>query len=148
MSKRSLDSIRGAGVFLSLATAAMCLLLLVAGCKPAIATRSEPAAQEKPSQHPPPAQATVESHPSVQVVAAGPRFAVQVAAFPKRSDAEALAARLSDLYGLQTLVAPVDMGGGTQFRVRLLTETRDQAQNLADTFLRTQKLKVWIIPLT
>lgn len=148
MSKRRPNALPGVSLALSLGAAAIFLLFPVAGCKPSAPTRSGPAAQEKPLEQPPAAQAHVEPHPPVQVVTAGPHFAVQVAAFAQRADAEALAARLSDLYGLQTLVAPVETDGGTQFRVRLLTETKEQAQNLADTFLRTQKLKVWIIPLS
>jgi hypothetical protein len=75
------------------------------------------------------------------------RFAVQVAALNDRPSAEVLASRLSDHFGLQTLVAPVESNGATLYRVRVLVESKEEANKLADTFLRTESLKVWIVPL-
>jgi cell division protein FtsN len=72
---------------------------------------------------------------------------VQVAAFGRRASAEALASRLADQFGLQTLVAPVEAHGQNLYRVRLLVGSKDQAENVANTFLRTAKLKVWIVAL-
>jgi len=76
-----------------------------------------------------------------------PHFAVQVAAYEQRSGAEVLASRLSAETGFQTLVAPVEVQGKTYYRVRIMVETKDQADDLANTFLRTSKLKVWVVPL-
>jgi hypothetical protein len=58
-----------------------------------------------------------------------------------------LAAQVSEQYGLQTLVAPVEAGGETMYRVRLLVASKDEAESVADSFLRNEKLKVWIVPL-
>jgi hypothetical protein len=58
-----------------------------------------------------------------------------------------LAYQLSEKYGLQTLVAPVEAHGGTLYRVRLLVENKDQAESLANTFLRAENRKVWIVAL-
>jgi cell division septation protein DedD len=89
----------------------------------------------------------VEASAPVQPVPEGPHFAVQVEASERRADAEALASRLSEQYGLQTLVAPVEVGGHTLYRVRLLVKNKDEAKSLANTFLRTEKVNAWIVPL-
>ena len=76
-----------------------------------------------------------------------PRFAVQAAAFDEREPAERLAARLSDEFGCQTMVAPVELNGKTLFRVRMLVRTKQEAQNLADALTRKTNVKAWIDPL-
>jgi cell division septation protein DedD len=121
-------------------------LLPAAACKHAPANQSRPVAKDEHSQQPAPS-APVAAPAPVPVLSQGPRFAVQVAAFDRRASAEALASRLSDQFGVQTLVAPVEAQGQTLYRVRLLVETKDQAENVADTFLRSEKLKVWIVAL-
>jgi cell division septation protein DedD len=121
-------------------------LLPAAACTHTPANQSRPISKDEHSQQPAASVPAGELTP-VPVPSQGPRFAVQVAAFDRRPSAEALASRLSDQFGLQTLVAPVEAHGQTLYRVRILVGNRDQAENVADTFLRTQKLKVWIVAL-
>lgn len=124
---------------------ALSLLLPFAGCKHAPAPQSPPIAKDSPSQQP--AAAPAAASASVQVLPPGPHFAVQVAAYNRRENAEALAAQLSEQFGLQALVAPVEAHGATLYRVRLLVENKDQAESVANTFLRTENKKVWIVAL-
>ena len=126
---------------------ALLLLLPLPVLGRAPVTQSPLSTKEEHSQQAAAAPALVEAPAPPQSVPEGPRFAVQVAAFDRRAGAEALAYRLSEQYGLETLVAPVDVRGETKYRVRLLVKNKDQAKSLADTFLRTEKLKVWIVPL-
>jgi len=121
-------------------------LLPAAACKHAPANQSQPTAKDDHSQQPA-ASAPAGTPAPVPVLPQGPRFAVQVAAFGRRASAEALASRLADQFGLQTLVAPVEAHGQNLYRVRLLVGSKDQAENVANTFLRTAKLKVWIVAL-
>ena len=123
------------------------MLLPSAGCKQASAPPSRPSEKGEHSQPPATAPAPVEARAPAQSVPEGPRFAVQVAAFEGRADAEALAYRLSEQYGLQTLVAPVEVCGDTLYRVRLLVRNKNEAKRLAKTFLRRDKLEVWIVRL-
>ncbi len=129
----------------ALALAAL-LILPAAGCKRAPASPSRPLAEGQQS-HPEAAAAADAARAPVLVPVEGPRFAVQVAAFDNRASAEALASRLSDHFGLQTMVAPVESKGLTLYRVRLLVGSRDEADKLAETFQHTENLKVWIVPL-
>jgi cell division septation protein DedD len=138
---------RGQPYALSALVLALLVLPPVAGCKHASAPRSRPSTKDEHSQQPATAPAPVEAPAPAQLVPVGPRFAVQVAAFDRRADAEALASRLSEQYGLQTLVAPVEVCGDTLYRVRLMAQNKDEAKSLANTFLRTENLKVWIVPL-
>jgi hypothetical protein len=126
---------------------ALFMLLPVADCKHAPVTQSPPSTKDEHSLQPAAAAAPVEAPAPVQSVPEGPRFAVQVAAYDRRAGAEALASRLSEQYGLQTLVTPVETRGETKYRVRLLVKNKDQAESLAKTFLRTENLKVWIVAL-
>jgi cell division protein FtsN len=126
---------------------ALIVLLPAGGCKHASAPQSRAPANEEHSQQPAAGPAPLEAPAPAQSVPEGPRFAVQVAAYDQRADAEALASRFSEQYGLQTLVAPVEAHGKTLYRVRLLVQDENQAKSLADTFLRTAKLKVWIVAL-
>jgi len=128
----------------ALAIAAL-LVFLVAGCKRESPSRS--AAQVPPSHPQGVAKAQDAPRAPLEVPVQRPRFAVQVAALDDRSNAEALASRLSDHFGLQTLVAPVEANGATLYRVRLLVGSKEEADKLAETFLRTENLKVWIAPL-
>lgn len=124
---------------------ALLALLPMAGCKHAPAAQSQPSAKNDRSQQP--AAAPAGALAPVQVPPPSPHFAVQVAAFSRRADAEALAAQVSEQYGLQTWVAPVEAGGETMYRVRLLVGSKDEAESVADSFLRNEKLKVWIVTL-
>jgi cell division protein FtsN len=126
---------------------AMLVLLPAGGCKRAPAPQSRPLTNDQHSQQSAAGPAPVAAPAPAQSVPEGPRFAVQVAAYDQRADAEALASRFSEQYGLQTLVAPVEARGKTLYRVRLLVENENQARSLANTFLRTEKLKVWIVAL-
>ena len=130
----------------ALAFAAL-VLVAASGCTHAPASPSGPITNDQLSQ--PPAAVTVPDAASapVEVPVQEPHFAVQVAALDDRPSAEALASRLSDHFGLQTVVAPVDARGVTLYRVRLLVRSKDEADKLAETFLNTDKLKVWIVPL-
>jgi len=130
----------------ALAFAAL-VLLAAAGCKHTPAAPSHPIANDQQAQQLA-AVTTRDAAPApVQVPVQQPRFAVQVAAVDSRPSAEALASRLSDHFGLQTLVAPVESNGATLYRVRLLVGSKDEADKLAETFLRTENLKVWVVPL-
>ena len=124
---------------------ALLALLPTAGCRHAPAAQSQPSAKNDRSQQP--AAAPAGALAPFQVPPPSPHFAIQVAAFNRRADAEALAAQISEQYGLQTLVAPVEAGGATMYRVRLLVASKDEAESVADSFLRNEKLKVWIVPL-
>ena len=124
---------------------ALLALLPTAGCRHASANRSETSAQNGRSQQS--ASAPAGALAPVQDSSRGPHFAVQVAAFNRRADAEALAAQVSEQYGLQAWVAPVEAGGQTMYRVRLLVRSKDEAQSVAESFLRNEKLKVWIVTL-
>jgi cell division protein FtsN len=126
---------------------ALLALLVVASCKHAPPLQSRSLTKDEHSQQPAAAPAPVEAPAPAQSVPEGPRFAVQVAAFDQRADAEALASRLSEQCGLQTLVAPVEARGKTLYRVRLLVQNKNQAKSLASAFLRTEKLKVWVVSL-
>jgi len=124
---------------------ALLALLPMAGCKHVPAAQSQPSAKNDRSQQS--AAAPAGALAPVEVPSPGLHFAVQVAAFGRRADAEALAARVSEQYGLQTLVAPVETGGGTLYRVRLLVGSKEEAESVAESFLHNEKLKVWIVTL-
>ena len=76
-----------------------------------------------------------------------PRFAVQLGAFLKRANAEALANRVSSRYQQETLVAPWEVNGRTVYRVRILVETEAEAESLSARIGREQKLKTWIVTI-
>ena len=126
---------------------ALLMLLPAAACRHAPAPPSRPSEKDEHSQQPDMIPRPVEAPTPAQSVLGGPRFAVQVGAFGQRAHAEALASRLSEQYGLQTLVAPVEARAKTLYRVRLLVQNKNQAKSLANNFLRTVKLKVWIVAL-
>jgi hypothetical protein len=123
---------------------AVLVALLAADCRHAPLPEKRSSTSGERSQ-----QANVQSAPAAPARPAftWPHFAVQVAAYEQRSGAEVLASRLSAETGFQTLVAPVEVQGKTYYRVRIMVETKDQADDLANTFLRTSKLKVWVVPL-
>ena len=123
------------------------LLLPVAGCGQTMPLQSPSSTKDEHSQQPAAAPAPVEAPAPPQSVPEGPRFAVQVAAYDRRDGAEALASRLSEQYGFQTLVTPVEVGGETKYRVRLLVKNKAETESLANDFLRTENVKVWIVAL-
>jgi len=119
-------------------------LLAFTNCQNSAPPAPKPAAHAEPS--PIPAQ-PAEKPPAETAAPLRPRFAVQAAAFDEREPAERLAARLSDEFGCQTMVAPVELNGKTLFRVRMLVRTKQEAQNLADALTRKTNVKAWIDPL-
>jgi cell division septation protein DedD len=147
---------------------------LQVGLTPEAAPETPPAREAPPSPEPPAAQPPPEPQPPVAPqppataeppvssqppaapqppVPAGegkslvPRFAVQVSAFENRARAEALSAELTRRYQQPFLVAPVKVHNTTLYRVRILVETENDAEALALTLLRNQKIKVWIVAL-
>ncbi len=88
---------------------------------------------------------TTQPETSVEVQRA--RFAVQLGAFLKRANAEALASRISSRYQRETLVAPWEVNGRTVYRVRILVETEAEAESLSARIGHEQKLKTWIVPI-
>ena len=85
--------------------------------------------------------------PETSVEVPRARFAVQVGAFLKRANAEALANRISSRYQRETLVAPWEVNGRTVYRVRILVETEAEAESLSARIGREQKLKTWIVTI-
>ncbi len=73
------------------------------------------------------------------------RFAVQLGAFGKRSDAEALAQKISNLYKLDVVVAPANVDGRAVYRVRILAASKEEAETLAARIGAEQKLKTWVV---
>ena len=120
--------------------------LAIPGCQNGSQPAPKSSTQSASSPRPAPPTVAKEVLPE-SVGSLRPHFALQVAAFNERSDAERLAARLSDEYACQTLVAPVELDGKTLFRVRMLVQTRDEAQSLADALSSKAKVKPWIDPL-
>jgi cell division protein FtsN len=119
-------------------------LLALTSCQNSAPPAPKPAAQAESS--PIPAQ-PAEKLPAQTVSPLRPRFAVQAAAFDERGPAEKLAAKLSDDFGYQTMVAPVELNGKTLYRVRMLVRTKQEAENLADALASKAKVKAWIDPL-
>lgn len=76
-----------------------------------------------------------------------PHFAVQVGAFPDRARAEVMASHLSTLYQQEIMIAPIEVRGKTLYRVRFLVGTKADAEVLANSMLREQRLKTWIVAL-
>jgi cell division septation protein DedD len=74
-------------------------------------------------------------------------FALQARAFQNRANAEALSLQLSGKYHRTTLVTPVEAGGRTFYRVRILVETKADADALSASLVRDEKISPWIIPL-
>ncbi len=85
--------------------------------------------------------------PETSVEVPRARFAVQLGAFLKRTNAEALANRISSRYQREALVLPADLSGKTVYRVRILVETEAEAESLSARIRREQKLKTWIVTI-
>jgi cell division septation protein DedD len=114
--------------------------LLGAGCGNQPAPPPHPSASEAVKKEPAPKLIAVPPQPE-------PHFAVQIGAFADRARAEALASQLSNLYQQEILVAPVEVRGKTLYRVRFLVGTKAGAEALANSMLREQRLKAWVVVL-
>jgi cell division septation protein DedD len=79
-------------------------------------------------------------------VSPSPRFAVQVAAYENRAQAEALARRLSPRHELVT-VSPAQVNGKLHYRVRIPAETGADAEHLAATLRRELGVEAWVVYL-
>ncbi|HXJ93296.1 MAG TPA: SPOR domain-containing protein [Terriglobia bacterium] len=119
-------------------------LLVLTSCRNSVSPAPKPAAHTESS---PIAAQPAEKPPAETASPLRPRFAVQAAAFDQRDPAEKLAAQLSDEFGYQTMVAPVELNGKTLYRVRMLVRTKQEADNLADALASKAKVKAWIDPL-
>ncbi len=119
-------------------------LLVLTSCQKSAPPAPKPAAHTESSPIPvqPAEKTTAETASPLR-----PRFAVQAAAFDQREPAEKLAAALSDEFGYQTMVAPVELNGKTLYRVRMLVRTKQEAENLAGALASKAKVKAWIDPL-
>lgn len=75
------------------------------------------------------------------------RFAVQVAAYEERDNAEELAKQLSLYEGRRILVVPAEVKGRTYYRVRIPVETQPEAEALAVRISREQQLPTWVVKI-
>jgi cell division septation protein DedD len=72
-------------------------------------------------------------------------FAVQVGAYGSAETARALAKKLGSRYDFKGTVDPVDSGGRTLHRVRLLTPSEADARALVARIRREQKLDAIVV---
>ncbi len=114
--------------------------LLGTGCGSPPAPESRPSGPETVTKKP-------ESTPSVARTPTRPHFAVQVGAFVKRARADELAFQLSTRYQKLVLTTPTQVGNRTIYRVRILVDTEAEAEALALTLFRDQKLNSWVVAL-
>jgi cell division septation protein DedD len=112
--------------------------MLEAGCGKPPAPESRPSAPETVANKPEPTQPLIGTP-------ARPQFAVQVSAFEKRARADALALQLSTRYQKPVLTTPTNVGSRTLYRVRILVDTKADADALVLTLSRDQNLKAWIV---
>jgi SPOR domain len=84
--------------------------------------------------------------PLVTGTTTSPRFAIQVSALEDRTQADELSIKLADRYKKQVLITPTKVGNKTFYRVRILVETKPDAEVLALALRREQKLQTWIVP--
>jgi hypothetical protein len=75
-----------------------------------------------------------------------PHFAVQVGAMGDRTQADQLALQLANRYKKQVLIQPTKVGEQTLYRVRILVETKPEAEALALVLRREQHLRGFIVP--
>jgi hypothetical protein len=83
---------------------------------------------------------------SVPAVPRQRHFAVQVAAYESRPEAEALAQHLSARHELVT-VSPADINGKAYYRVRIPAETGADADRLAVGLRRQLGVEAWVVYL-
>ena len=95
-----------------------------------------------------PASIATSSQPGTGKAVPRHRFAVQLGAFEKRGVAEALGQELSSHYQRTMLVTPVTVRGRTVYRVRILVQTKAEAEALAARIRREEKMKIWVVSLT
>ncbi len=74
------------------------------------------------------------------------QFGVQLGAFSSRAVAEALAQQLASRYP-HPVVSPIEQQGKLLYRVRIPTETRTQADQLAARLRKEQRLECWVVKL-
>jgi cell division septation protein DedD len=118
-------------------------LLLAASL--AIGCRSTPAPESRSSAPETPAQ-KLEMPPLVAGTTTRPHFAVQVGAMGNRTQADQLALQLANRYKKQVLIQPTKVGEHTLYRVRILVETKPEAEALVVALRREQDLKAFIVP--
>jgi cell division protein FtsN len=88
----------------------------------------------------------LEVPPLVAGTTTHPRFAIQVGALRERNQADELALQLANRYKKQVLITPTEVGDQTRYRVRVLVETKPEAEVLALALRREQQLQTWIVP--
>jgi UDP-N-acetylglucosamine transferase subunit ALG13 len=76
-----------------------------------------------------------------------PRFSVQVGAYANRNAAEAVAQRFAATYQYQPQVTPVQVRDGVLYRVRLLTPTEGEANQLAERLGAEHGIEPLVTPL-
>ncbi len=137
------DSMRTEGLNNAAANSWLGFLLLVAsfatGCRSAPAPESRPSEPNTPTEKP-------EVLPLFAGTTTHPRFAIQVGALGERSQADELALQLANRYKKQVLITPTKVGDQTRYRVRVLVETKPEAEVLALALRREQQLETWIVP--
>ena len=105
---------------------------------PAPGPTAEPASAPAPPAAPPASAAPASAEP------AGPGFAVQIAALNVRSEADAIAKRLSSKGYSAYVLAPAD-GTPSVFRVRVgKFSTRREAETVAAQLQKEEQLKPWV----
>jgi cell division septation protein DedD len=112
---------------------------LAIGCRSAPAPESGGSAPKMATEKP-------EVLPLVTGTTTSPRFAIQVSALEDRTQADELSIKLADRYKKQVLITPTKVGNKTFYRVRILVETKPDAEVLALALRREQKLQTWIVP--
>ncbi|MFY9530154.1 MAG: SPOR domain-containing protein [Candidatus Acidiferrales bacterium] len=113
-------------------------VILEAACGKPSAPESRPSAPEAVANKP-------EQTPTLTGTTGLPRFAVQVGAFEKRARADELALQLSNRFQKPVLTTPTNAGNRTLYRVRILVDTKADADALVLTLFRDQNLKAWIV---
>jgi cell division septation protein DedD len=97
-----------------------------------------------PAQKPVPAPAETHAEPSATAEPSGPGFAVQIAALNVRSEADAIAKRLSSKGYAAYVVSPAS-GTPTVFRVRVgKFPTRREAETVASKLQKEEQFKPWV----
>jgi cell division septation protein DedD len=110
----------------------------------AAALRTPPPAVSAPAQEPAPSAAPPASAAPASAEPAGQGFAVQIAALNVRSEADAIARRLSSKGYAAYVLAPAN-GTPSVFRVRVgKFNTRREAETVAAQLQKEEQLKPWV----
>ena len=72
-------------------------------------------------------------------------YAVDAGVFQDQSNALLLAKRIWTRYQSQAVITPFKANGRTLYRVRLLAESKEKAENLAKSLLRDEKLQARVL---